>query len=156
LCHATIGIPEAWFSLEDPSGSELYVVSPHLVQPVVVSMQYLTETSPMFGADVSLDLVVSHIVQPMVVSMQSSTKTTPIFGSYASLDLVVSHLVKPVVMSMQSSTETTPIFGSDASLDLVVSHPIQPMVEEVVTPMKFSVDPTFLVLVLYHLYHVIM
>jgi hypothetical protein len=34
--------------------------------------------------------------------------------------------------------------GGDAPLDLVFSHPIQPMVEEVVILMQYSIDPTLL------------
>jgi hypothetical protein len=61
-----------------------------------------------------------------------------------SLNHVISHSVQPTVVLMQYSVDTTPIFGGDASLDLVVSHAIQPMVEELVVPMKSSVDPTLL------------
>jgi hypothetical protein len=89
------------------------------------------------------------------MSMQYSTDTSPMFRGDASLDLVVLHPVQPTVGSMQSLIETTPSFGGDASLNLVVSHHIQPMVEEVVMLMQFSVDLTFLILVLYLLYHVI-
>jgi hypothetical protein len=95
------------------------------------------------------------MVDTTIMPMQSLIDTPIPLGDDASLDLIVLHPVQPVVMSMQYSSDTTPIFGGDASLDLVVSHPIQPMVEEVITPMQFLVDPSFIVLVLYLLYYVI-
>jgi hypothetical protein len=74
-------------------------------------MQSSTDTSPMFGGDVSLDLVVSHLVQPMVMLMQSSTDNTLVFGGDAPLDLVVSHPIQPmveeVVVLMQYSIDPT-------------------------------------------------
>jgi hypothetical protein len=35
LCPATTGIMEAWLSLDDPSGSDFSVVSPHFVPSLV-------------------------------------------------------------------------------------------------------------------------
>jgi hypothetical protein len=98
-------------------------------------MQYLADTTLIFGGDVSLDLVVSHPVQPTVMSMQSSTDTTPIFGGDASLDLVVSHPIQPmveeVVMSMQSSVDPTLLLESDKPKEVTLS-------------MQSSVNPTLL------------
>jgi hypothetical protein len=146
FCPATTRIPEAWFSLEGPSGFDSSVVSPHPVQPMVMSMQSLTETSPMFVGDVSLDLVVPHHVQPVVVSMQSSTDIIPIFRGDASLELVFSHPIQPmveeVVMPIKYLVDPTLLLESDIS-------------KGVVTPMQFSVDPSFLILVLYLLCHVL-
>jgi hypothetical protein len=105
-----------------------------------------TDTSPMFGSDASLDLVVSHLAQPTIVLMQSSTDNTPIFWGDAPLDLVVSHPIQPmveeVVISMQSLINPTLLLESEKS-------------KEVVTPMQLLVDPTLLVLVLYLLCHVL-
>jgi hypothetical protein len=97
----------------------------------------------------------TSLVDTTVMPMQSSADTPLPLGVMHLLTLLSRILFNQRSMSMQSSTDTTPIFGGDASLDLVVSHPIQPMVEEVVTSMQFSVDPSLLVLVLYLLYHVI-
>jgi hypothetical protein len=48
LCHATVGILEAWFSLEGPSGSKSSMVSPHsiisLVDTTVMPMQSSADT----------------------------------------------------------------------------------------------------------------
>jgi hypothetical protein len=107
-------------------------------------MQSLTNTSPMFGGDASLDLVVLHLVQPMVVSMQSLTDNTSIFWGDAPLDLVVLHPIQPmveeVVVSMQYSIDPTLLLESDKS-------------KEVVVPMQLLFDP--LVQVLYLLCHVL-
>jgi hypothetical protein len=114
LCPAPVGIPKSWFSLESPSGSETYVVSPHsvpcMVDTTVMSMQSLANTPFPLWFDASFDLVVSHPIQPVVVSMQSSTDISPMFGGDVSLDLVVSHLIQPTVVSMQSSTNNTLVF----------------------------------------------
>jgi hypothetical protein len=57
LCPATAGIPEAWFSLEGPSGSDSSVVSPHsipsLVDTEVMLMQSLADTPLPLGVDAS-------------------------------------------------------------------------------------------------------
>jgi hypothetical protein len=109
-------------------------------------MQYLTNTSPMFGDDASLDLVVLHLVQPTVMSMQSSTDHTPIFWGDAPIYLVVSHpfqpMVEEVVVSMHPSIDPMLLLESDKS-------------KEAVVPMQFLVDPTLLVRVLYLLCHVL-
>jgi hypothetical protein len=72
---------------------------PHIsVEPVVVSMQYLIDTSPIFWGDASLDLVVSHLVQPnLVVSMQSLIDNTPIFWGDAFLELVFLCPIQPII-----------------------------------------------------------
>jgi hypothetical protein len=124
---------------DSPSGSESSLVSQHsntyLVDKMVMSMHSSTETTSIFGSDVSFDHVVSHRVQPMTASMQYSTDTTPIFGGDASLDLVVSHPIQPmveeVVVLMQSSTDPTLLLESDKY-------------KEVTLPMKSSVNPTLL------------
>jgi hypothetical protein len=69
---------ETPFSLGQVDVSLDLVVS-HPVQPVVMSMQSSTDTSPMFGGDASLDLVLSHPIQPVVMSMQSLTNISPMF-----------------------------------------------------------------------------
>jgi hypothetical protein len=120
------------------------LVVSHLVQPVVVFMQFSTKTSPMFEGYAYLDLVVSHLVQPMVVSMQSLIDNTLAFEGDSPLDLVVSHLiqlmVEEVVVSMQSLIDPTLFLESEKSKEAVVS-------------MQFLVDPALLVLVLYLLCH---
>jgi hypothetical protein len=122
------------------------LVVSHPVQPVVVSMKSLTDTSSMIEGDASLDLVVSHLVQLMVISMQSSTDDTPIFGGDAPLDLIVLHHIQPMVVevfvSMQYSIDPTLLLESEKS-------------KEAVALMHFLVDPTLLVLVLYLLCHVL-
>jgi hypothetical protein len=109
-------------------------------------MQSSTDTSPMFGSDASLDLVILHLAQPTIVSMQYSIDNTPIFWGDAPLDLVVSHPIHPmveeVVVSMQYSINPTLLLESDKS-------------KEVVMPMQYLVDPTLLVLILYLLCHVL-
>jgi hypothetical protein len=107
-------------------------------------MQSSTNTSPMFGGDVSLDLVVSHLVQPMVVLMTSSTNTTLVFWGDAPLDLIVLHPIQPMVeeevVLMQSLIDPTLLLESDKS-------------KEAVMPMQLLVDP--LVMFLYLLCHVL-
>jgi hypothetical protein len=46
--------------------------------------------------------------------------------------------------NQSSLTNTTLILVGDASLDHVVSHLFQQVVEEVVTPMQYSANPTLL------------
>jgi hypothetical protein len=64
---------------------------------MVVLMQSLSDTSPMFVGDASLEIVVSRPVQPVVMSMQYSINTSLMFGDDVSLDLVVSHPIQPTV-----------------------------------------------------------
>jgi hypothetical protein len=65
--------------------ASLDLVVSHLVQPMVVSMQSLTEKTHVFGSDAPLDLVVLHPIQQMVeevvVSMQSSIDPTLLLES---------------------------------------------------------------------------
>jgi hypothetical protein len=72
----------------------LDLVVSHLVQPTVVSMQSLTENTPIFWGDAPLDLVVSHPIQPMVeelvVSMQYSIDPTLLLESDKSKEAVAS------------------------------------------------------------------
>jgi hypothetical protein len=69
LCPATVGIPEAWFSLRGPLGSESSLVSPHSVSPlidmIVMPMQSSPDHTPISRGDVSPGLVVTHPIQPM-------------------------------------------------------------------------------------------
>jgi hypothetical protein len=53
-------------------------------------------------------------------------------------------LVDKVVMPMKYSAKTTLLLGGDASLDHVFFHPIQSVVEEMVTLMQYSTDPSLL------------
>jgi hypothetical protein len=79
-------------------------------------MQYSTNTTPIFGGDVSLDLVLSHPIQPTVeevfVSMQSSIDPTLLLESDKS---------KEVTLLMQFSVNPTLILGGDASFDHFLS-----------------------------------
>ena len=81
------------------------------------TMQSSTDTSPKFGGDTPLDLVVSHLVQPTIVSMQSSIDNPLFFLGDTPLDLVVSHSIQPmveeVVVSMQYSIDSTLLLESD-------------------------------------------
>jgi hypothetical protein len=113
MCPTTVVVQETQSLSDIPSSSESSLVSQHsnpsLVDTTVMPMQYLDDTTLIFGGDVSLDLVVSHPVQPAVMSMQSSADTTHVFGGDASLDHVVSHPIQPmveeVVVLMQSWTD---------------------------------------------------
>jgi hypothetical protein len=92
-----------------------HVVS-HPAQPMVLSMQYSTDTTPVFGGDASLDHVVLHPIQPMfeelVVSMQSSVDPTLLLESEKS---------KEVTLLMKSSINPTLLLGGDVSFDHVLS-----------------------------------
>jgi hypothetical protein len=63
-------VQEAWSLSRGPSGSESFFISQHsspsLVDIAVVSMQSSADTTPIFGGDVSLDLVVLHPIQTKV------------------------------------------------------------------------------------------
>jgi hypothetical protein len=87
----------------------------HPVQPTVVSMQYSTDITPVFGDDAPLDLVVSHPIQPMVeevvMSMQSSADPTLLLESDKS---------KEVTFPMQSSVNPTLLLEGDVSFDHVL------------------------------------
>jgi hypothetical protein len=87
---------------------------------------------------------IPSLVDTTVMLMQSSADTPLFLGGDAVLDLFVSHPIQSVVVSMQSLTVTNLILGCDASLYLIVFHPIQLTVEEVVVPMKSSIDTTLL------------
>jgi hypothetical protein len=57
---ATTLVQEAWYLSAGPSGSDSSLISqPSLVDTVIVSMQYLNDTTPFLGSDASLDHVVS-------------------------------------------------------------------------------------------------
>jgi hypothetical protein len=136
LCPANVVVQEVWSMPGGPLGSKLSLVSqPSLVDTTIVSMQSSANTTPIFGGDVSLDLVVSHPVQPVVMSMQSSVDTAPIFGSDESLDLVVSHPIQPTieeeVVSMQYSIDPTLLLESDKPNEVTLS-------------MQSSVNPTLI------------
>jgi hypothetical protein len=63
------GIPEAWFSPEGPLGSEVSVVSPHPVSPLidmtVMPLQSSPDHTPIVEGDVSPIPVIMHPLQPM-------------------------------------------------------------------------------------------
>jgi hypothetical protein len=97
LCPATVGIPEAWFSPEDPSGSEAYVVSPHLVSPLidttVMLMQSYPEHTSVGEGDVSSIHVITHPIQPGVeevfIPVQSLVNPTLLLEGDASFNHVI-------------------------------------------------------------------
>jgi hypothetical protein len=95
--------------------ASLDLVVSHHVQPTVVSMQYLTTTTPTFGVDASLDLVVSHPIQPMieevVVLMKSLVDSTLLLESEKS---------KEVTFFMQSSINPTLLLEGGTSFDHVL------------------------------------
>jgi hypothetical protein len=132
-------VQEAWLFLGGPSSSELSLVSqhynPYLVDTTVAPMQYLVDTTLIFGGDSFFDHFVSHLVQPVVVPMQYSTVTNPIFGVDASLELVVSHPIQPtieeVVVLMQYLVDTTLLLESENY-------------KEVIFLMQYSVNLTLL------------
>jgi hypothetical protein len=70
LCPATVGIPEAWFSPEGPLGSEVSVVSPHPISPLmdteVMPLQSSLDHTPIVEGDVSPIPVILHPLQPRV------------------------------------------------------------------------------------------
>jgi hypothetical protein len=93
MCHATSMVQEAQSLSDSPSGSKSYLVSQHsnpsLVDTSFILMQYLVDTTLIFGCDSSLDHVVSHHVQPIVVSIQPSIKPTLLLGGDASFNHVL-------------------------------------------------------------------
>jgi hypothetical protein len=70
LCPTTAGIPEAWFSPEGPSSSDMSVVSPHLVSPLidttVMSIQSSPDHTSIVEGDVSPVPIITHHIQPEV------------------------------------------------------------------------------------------
>jgi hypothetical protein len=98
LCPTTVGIPEAWFSPEGPSGSEVFVVSPHLVSPsidmAIMLMQSYLDHALVVEGDVSRVPVIMHPIQPrveeVVVPMQPLVNPTLLLEGDASFNHVVS------------------------------------------------------------------
>jgi hypothetical protein len=139
LCPATVVVQEAQSLSDSPSGSESSLVSQHsnpsLVDTMVMSMQYLADTTLVLGV-MHLLTMLSRILFNQR-SCRCNLRPTPLLflGSDASLDHVVSHPIQPmveeVVMPMQSSVDPTLLLESDKSKEVTLS-------------MQSSVNPTLL------------
>jgi hypothetical protein len=123
LNHPFLGIPEVqilWPLSATSSDSESYEVSSKYIQPLVdemvVPMQSLTDPTPIFGGDVSVDHVVSQPIQPVVEKV-----VTPTQSSADPSLLLESVESTKAVTSMQSSTDPTLLVESDVSIDYVFS-----------------------------------
>jgi hypothetical protein len=112
-------IPELWFSPEGPLSSEVSVVSPHPVSPLidtaVMSLQSSPDHTPIVEGDVSPIHVITHPLQPtieeVVIPVQSLVNPTLTFEGDASsnmlLAFIIMHLLNkrefysPQVLSLQ-------------------------------------------------------
>jgi hypothetical protein len=100
LCLDIVGIPEAWRSPKGPSYSEVSVVSPHLVSPLIDMAIMLLQSSPdhtlVFKGDVSSIPIILHPLQPrveeVVVQVQSLVNPTLLVEGGSSFNHVVSIL----------------------------------------------------------------
>jgi hypothetical protein len=105
LCPTTVVVEEAQSLSNNPSGSELSLVSQpsnsYLVGTAVMSMKYSAETTLLLGDDASLDYVVSHVVQPTIMPVQSSPDTTYVLRSEASFDHVI-NISNPIPYEQES------------------------------------------------------
>jgi hypothetical protein len=95
----------------------------------------------MFAREISLIILYPTIVMVQRVwylyEVPSSSKSSSISQQY------IQSLVDEVVLK-QYFSDTTLTLGDEASLYHFVSHPFQPMVEEVVSSMQSSANPTSL------------
>jgi hypothetical protein len=97
LCPVTARIPEVWGSPKGPMGSEVSMVSPHPISPLidmeVMSLQSSSDPTPIVEGDVSDVPVITHPIQPeveeVVVPVQSLVNPTLLFKGDASFNNVV-------------------------------------------------------------------
>jgi hypothetical protein len=113
FCEGKLNDP---YTNSPPKLSVVGVSNTHHVQPIIVLMQYSTDTTPIFWIVVSHYHVVLHPIQPMVeevvVSMQPSVDPTLILESDKS---------KEVTMLMKYLVNPTLLLWGDASFDHAIN-----------------------------------